>query len=236
MSLPDTLDNLKSKTAAMYVNILQKNKKDVTSLVLFGAMGLSYGFGIYYLLPLSLISYNFSLAMTLFLGILFGMIISMALLAINLMPMINQLISKLFLFFESNSTRLLVNKNLMAHRDRNRQTAMILSLTLAFIIFLNIVARIPFAYEEHDALKIKGRKNIKISRMNLPIAEFDEFLQGHEDKFEDLGLISSQMYNKGGDLFWDSRQDWHFSFDVNHARISDLARRKQKRVGILGAS
>ena len=115
LSLPDSLDNLKSKTKAMYVNILAKNKKDVTALLIFGSMALSFGFGIYYLLPLSLISYNFSLAMTLFLGILFGMIIAIAILTINFMSIINSLLSNIFLFYEKTSTRLLVKKNLMAH-------------------------------------------------------------------------------------------------------------------------
>ena len=118
--MTDSLDNLKSKTKAMYVNILEKNKKDVTGLLVFGSMALSFGFGIYYLLPLSLISYNFSLAMTLFLAILFGMIMAIAILTINFMAYINSFLADLFLFYERASTRLLVKKNLMAHRDRNR--------------------------------------------------------------------------------------------------------------------
>ena len=120
LSLPDSLDNLKSKTKAMYVNILRKNQKDVTGLLLFGSMALVFGFGIYYLLPLSLLSFNFSLATSLFLAILFGMIMSMAVLAINFMPYLNAFVARLFLFFERASTRILVEKNLMAHQERNR--------------------------------------------------------------------------------------------------------------------
>jgi len=108
LSLVDSLDNLKSKTKAMYVNILAKNKKDVTGLLIFGSLALSFGFGIYYLLPLSLISYNFSLAMTLFLAILFGMIIALAILTINFMAIINSLLANSILFYEKASTRLLV--------------------------------------------------------------------------------------------------------------------------------
>ena len=46
---------------------------------------------------------------------------------------------------------------------------MILSLTLGFVIFLNIVARIPFATDYHDALKHTGFSNIKIGRMSLEV-------------------------------------------------------------------
>ena len=89
LSLIDSLDNVKSKTKAMYVNVLQKNKKDVTGLLVFGTLALSFGFGVYYLLPMSLISFNFSMATSIFLAILFGMIMAMVILAINFMPFIN---------------------------------------------------------------------------------------------------------------------------------------------------
>ena len=90
----------RSKTKAMYVNILMRNQKDVTSLILFGLILLTYGFGIYYLLPLSLVSFNFSLASTIFLGILFGMIFALGLLSINILPVVNVLVSRLLLLFE----------------------------------------------------------------------------------------------------------------------------------------
>lgn len=68
---------------------------------------------------------------------------------------------------------------------------MVLSLTLGFVIFLNIVARIPFAKDYHDELKNKGYNNIKIGRMNLPIAEIDHFLLEHEYMFEDVGMMTN---------------------------------------------
>jgi hypothetical protein len=72
----------------MYINILHKNKKDVTGLLFFGGIFLSYGFAIYYLLPLSLVSFNLSLAMSIFLLILFGMIFALSILFVNLIPYI----------------------------------------------------------------------------------------------------------------------------------------------------
>jgi hypothetical protein len=156
MSLPDSLDNLKSKTKAMYVEVLLKNKKDVTGLLLFGSLALTFGFAVYYLLPLSLISMNLSLAMTIFAGILFGLIVALAILTINFMPVLERVVANIFLIFEDASTRLVVKKNLMAHRDRNRQTAMIFALALGLTIFLNIVAKIPFMVDMHEQLKHKG--------------------------------------------------------------------------------
>jgi hypothetical protein len=56
---------------------------------MFGSIAISYGFGVYYFLPLSLVSFNFSLAMSIFLVILFGMIFALAVLVINFMPYLN---------------------------------------------------------------------------------------------------------------------------------------------------
>lgn len=68
---------------------------------------------------------------------------------------------------------------------------MVLSLTLGFVIFLNIVARIPFSFDYHNELKNYGYSNVKIGRMNLPIAEMDHFLQEHEHMIEDIGLTTN---------------------------------------------
>lgn len=118
-SLNEALDIQKSKTDAISVNILQKNKKDVTGLLVFGIIALCYGFGVYYLLPLSLVSFNFSLAMTIFLFILFGMLFALAILVINCMPYINRLVAFVLLYREPSSVRLVVQKNLIAHKNRN---------------------------------------------------------------------------------------------------------------------
>lgn len=146
----------------MYVNILQKNKKDVTSLILFGVIAIGFGFGVYYLLPLSLVSFNFSLAMSIFFAILFGIILALGLLSMNIMPFINLAVAKAFLFYEQKSTKLVVLKNLLAHQDRNKMTSLTFSLTLGFIIFLNIVCRIPFSKDLNDIQKAMGVHSINI--------------------------------------------------------------------------
>ena len=230
LSLPDSLDNLKSKTKAIYVNILEKNKKDVGFLLISGSLSLSYGFGVYYLLPASLVSGNLSLAMAVFVGVLFGMILAMAVLTINMMPQVADVVSAVVLVFESYSTRLIVRKNLIAHRDRNRQTAMIFSLTLGFIIFLNIVAKIPFLKDQHEELKHKGHSNIKIGSdlRDLPLEELDEYLLKYEHMFEDVGLMSAALYDKQKD----DGEPW----GVQSVDAADVPRRRSDRVGVIGVS
>jgi uncharacterized protein YqhQ len=164
--LNDALDIKKSKTDAISVNILHKNKKDVTSLLVFGVIALCYGFGVYYLLPLSLVSFNFSLAMTIFLFILFGMIFALAILIINFMPYIHKVVSFVILIRQPKSIKLMVKKNLIAHKNRNQMTTLMFSLTLGFIIFLNIVAKIPFYKELNEVSKGVGYTTINLGRFN----------------------------------------------------------------------
>lgn len=146
----------------MYVNILQKNKKDVTGFIVFGVIALSYGFGVYYLLPLSLVSFNFSLAMSIFLTILFGLIMALGIISTNIMPYLNILVSRLVLIFEGKSLRVLTLKNLIAHQDRNKMTSIMFSLTLGFIVFLKIVCKIPFIRELNDIQRGVGTSAINI--------------------------------------------------------------------------
>ena len=86
---------------------------------MFGTVAVLYGFGVYYLLPLSLLSFNFSLAMTVFLFILFGMIFALATMVINFLPYVNAVVASVLLFFEKKSVRIVVSKNLIAHKERN---------------------------------------------------------------------------------------------------------------------
>ena len=146
----------------MYVNILQKNKKDVTGFIVFGVIALSYGFGVYYLLPLSLVSFNFSLAMSIFLTILFGLIMALGIISTNIMPYLNILVSRIVLIFEGKSLRVLTLKNLIAHQDRNKMTSIMFSLTLGFIVFLKIVCKIPFIRELNDIQRGVGTTAINI--------------------------------------------------------------------------
>lgn len=97
-----------------------------------------YGVSIYYLLPLALLSLNLTLVMRIFIFILFGMLFALSLIALNTQRIFEILFTHIFLFFEKESLKQMVLKNLTAHRDRNKLTSLIYSLALGFIIFLVI--------------------------------------------------------------------------------------------------
>jgi hypothetical protein len=75
-----------------------------------GSICVVYGVGIFYLLPLSLLTGNLTLILYVFFFILMGMILGLV--------------------------RLMIMKNLDLHRQKNKMTAIIYSLTLGTIIFI----------------------------------------------------------------------------------------------------
>jgi hypothetical protein len=52
------------------------------------------------------------------------------------------LIVKVLIFFEKQSMKLMILKNLVAHRESNKLTAIIYSLTLGCIIFVVVAANL----------------------------------------------------------------------------------------------
>lgn len=121
-NLTDALDYAHSKTKAVYIQIVRAKDFDRKPYIIFGVIAVTYGLAIYYFLPLSLVSLNFSLLLTIFFLILIAMFVGLVLLALNLQRILEIIMVYLFLFYERASTRLLVLKNLIAHKPRNRMT------------------------------------------------------------------------------------------------------------------
>jgi hypothetical protein len=64
------------------------------------------------------------------------MILGLVLLAFNFQKMIEIFLTYLLFFWERKSMKLLIIKNLDLHRQKNKMTAIIYSLTLGTIIFI----------------------------------------------------------------------------------------------------
>ena len=104
--------------------------------LLTGFIGSAYGIMIFFVLPLSVLSFNLGLLFEIFFLILVGMIFGLTLILINLQRMIEILVVYVLLFFEKKSMKMLILKNLSAHRATNKMTSIIYSLTLGCIIFI----------------------------------------------------------------------------------------------------
>jgi len=109
-------------------------------------------------MPLSLLSFNLSLLAYLFFSILLLMLMGMVVLSLNLEHFIETGLTYLFFFWEYTIVRSLVLKNLMAHRLRNRKTAVMFSMSLAFIIFVSVAFKLQVQTYEFEILRSAGTR------------------------------------------------------------------------------
>jgi hypothetical protein len=193
--LNDALDIQRSKTQAVFVNILNKKEADVTPFVSFGAAITIYGIAIYYELPLSLLSMNLSLMSKILIFILMGLLSALTLLAFNFQGMFEKVCTKIFLFFEHRSTQAMVIKNLASHRSRNEMTALIYSLSLGFLIFLSISCRMQISFNSHEELKNHGCSFLVESNgygeLEVPVLE--EILKANTHIIDEFSWVTAKI-------------------------------------------
>lgn len=108
--------------------------------MLFSSIGTVFGVMVYFVMPLAILSFDISLLLMIFFLILVGMLLGITLISLNLQSVIELAIVNSLLLFERKSMKLLIVKNLSAHRQSNRLTSIIYSLTLGCIIFVIVTA------------------------------------------------------------------------------------------------
>jgi hypothetical protein len=108
----------------------------------FGFVGAAMGITIYYVLPLAIINLDLGLLLEIFFLILLGMILGLTLISFNLQRLVENVIVNILLFYERKSMKILVLKNLCAHRESNKMTSIIYSLTLGSIIFIIVASNL----------------------------------------------------------------------------------------------
>jgi hypothetical protein len=82
------------------VEIMQKSKTNIVPYLIFGIITFVYGLGIFYLLPLSMLSLKVSLILQIFFFILIGLLVGLTLLAINLQRFLEIILTHVLLFWE----------------------------------------------------------------------------------------------------------------------------------------
>lgn len=141
-NLADSLGARKNQTKGSVVEISEKGKQNTVPYLIFGLISVLAGISIFYLLPLAILNFNIALILQIFFLILMGMILGLTLIAFNLQRILEAVIVNVVFFFERNSIKLLVKKNLVAHRESNKLTSIIYSLTLGSIIFVVVAANL----------------------------------------------------------------------------------------------
>lgn len=155
-TLTDALDYAHSKTKAVFVKIIHAKEFDRKPYIIFGVISVLYGVSIYYFLPLSMISLNYSMMLTIFFLILIGMFIGLVLLALNLQRILEIIMVFIFLFYERTSMRVLVLKNLIAHKHRNRMTIAIYAMSIGFLIMIVVAYNLQISNSQIQKEMVNG--------------------------------------------------------------------------------
>ena len=137
-NIASSINTMLNKTQGIKVEVISLQKKELTSLIIFGLITFIYGASIYYFLPLSLISLNFGMIGGIFLWILFGILLGFVLLSRNIENILQKILTYAFLFFTRSYTKLLILKNLAAHRIKNKKTSLMFSLSVGIFIMTSV--------------------------------------------------------------------------------------------------
>jgi hypothetical protein len=122
---------------------MKRSKMNTVPYIIFGLITFLYGLGIFYIMPLSLLSLKLSLILGIFLFILIGLIVGLTLFAMNFERLLeNTLTYVLLWWWESPSMIRMILNNLSTHQMRNKLTCAIFSMSLAFNIFIMVQFRL----------------------------------------------------------------------------------------------
>ena len=172
------------------ITFTDNSTKNLIPYVLFGTISVLFGVSIYYFLPNGLLSQNLSIILPIFFMILLGMITGLTILATNLQGILEMILVYVFFFWERESIRVLLRKNLSSHKQRNYLTSLIYSLSLGVIIFLLVSASLQI--QTITTLNsITGPDIYCNEDMKIFANETDPVLRKYKDYIKDFGYMSN---------------------------------------------
>lgn len=183
-NIATSINTMINKTQGIKIEVISLQKKELTSLIIFGLLTFIYGASIYYFLPLSLISLNFGMIGAIFLWILFGILLGFVLLSRNIEHLLQKMLTYLFLFFARSYTKLLILKNLTAHRIKNKKTSLMFSLSVGIFIMTSV------GFD----LILQSTKNIIIMQNGSEVIVYHD----NDDYYlpEDIYPCMMELYNR----------------------------------------
>jgi ABC-type antimicrobial peptide transport system permease subunit len=155
-NIATSLNTSINKTSGMKIEIISLEKKELYNFIILGLITFLYGASIYYFLPLSLISVNFSMLGGIFLWILFGILLGFVILSINIENILQKSLTKMLLFFTNSYTKSLIIKNLTAHRIKNRKTSIMYSLSIGVFIMISVGLNLIIQSSQKDIIMETG--------------------------------------------------------------------------------
>lgn len=143
LKLPDALNVTRGRSTGVVYKLVRGDAAELNGTMLgLGILAAVFGFLIYYLFPISLLTMNLALMFYIFFGVLLGMLAGLVLLSTNFERVVETVVAYAFLFWEGKAVFRMVLKSLAAHRLRNRKTTLMYALSLGFVIFITVAFQI----------------------------------------------------------------------------------------------
>eukprot|EP00009_Paramoeba_aestuarina_P004156 CAMPEP_0201508640 /NCGR_PEP_ID=MMETSP0161_2-20130828/1943_1 /ASSEMBLY_ACC=CAM_ASM_000251 /TAXON_ID=180227 /ORGANISM="Neoparamoeba aestuarina, Strain SoJaBio B1-5/56/2" /LENGTH=1017 /DNA_ID=CAMNT_0047903369 /DNA_START=197 /DNA_END=3247 /DNA_ORIENTATION=- len=215
-SLTDALDTKRSKIIAIETNISRAGGDKISFEILAFSLALVFfGSVIYYAMPLALVSTNIGLLLNLFFGLIILMLLGLVLLSLNFQHLTEKVCVWGLFWWEKRGIPQVLLKSLIAHRARNRFTAVMYALSIAFIIFISVSYDINVnatLYEQRQRagadFKITADKHFDPNTLG----ELEYFCDHHpliktngctwtSDRFKDSPSVSNEHYSVIGRQF-----------------------------------
>ncbi|KAL9645766.1 hypothetical protein ABK040_003498 [Willaertia magna] len=192
-NLHDSLDTQRSKSQAVKYSVERAEGEGIAiTPIAIGIISAVFGFAIYYVFPLSLITLNVTIMLYIFMAVILCMLLGAILLSLNLENSI-EFIVVLFTIqlFESSAVVDLVEKNLVSHRERNRKTTLMFALSLGFIIFSSVLFNTQITAFRYNILRSSGTTFVVGTSRSLAfvqnpklIEDIDNFCTNHPEWVE----------------------------------------------------
>ena len=188
--------------------------------MLNGTIAVILGISVYYGLPLALLKFNIGLILVIFFVLLLAMLLGLVILSINLQSALEKALMYILLFWEKKSMRIVLAKNLVTHKKKNRLTAVIYALSLGSLIFLLTSANLQISF-------IVGTVTLADADINVEDESGVNLQDSNEKTFQ-----ASQVDHVIRD-YLDYIDDWAYhtetiedalSIGYDDIRIGDLAR------------
>eukprot|EP01029_Cantina_marsupialis_P030906 TRINITY_DN85_c0_g1_i3.p1 TRINITY_DN85_c0_g1~~TRINITY_DN85_c0_g1_i3.p1 ORF type:complete len:1077 (-),score=246.57 TRINITY_DN85_c0_g1_i3:381-3611(-) len=185
-NIVNTLNKARPKISLTKVSITrtQSFKPDPAPIAI--GLGLFiFGFAVYYLIPLALLTVDLILFFNIFLAVLAGLILGLVVLSLNLEHSLSQLALRTLFFWEQKSVYQLCKKNLVAHRVRNRKAVIMYALSLGFIVFVYVfamtnIASVRISEERTEGVDYKINFVDDVFMIDDIVKEIDTFVRDRE--------------------------------------------------------
>ena len=239
-NLRDILDVKHSATKAVRISLDRSDNFEVFSwntLVICSVM-LLMGWFAYYFLPQAFLNGNLAeLAIMLF-SLLLAMFFGFVLMGINTVHLIERIVVKLILFWEKRPIPNIVIKNLIAHRVRNRKTAMMYALSLSFMFLVTVMIASQIEFMKGFTLKNYGQELVcepNAWHTSLSsITSMEDFLSG-SGKYEKRASIHT-IHQYIESFSWRPKSAGALIFDLSghfaDASTSNLGKTFQDRASV----